>query len=213
MNHNDGQNARPVPRITIQAFCEDQQTSQTIHEASSDRRMSKVHVTVQMGGIQAATRVFTPMRPTPNLIIVESVQDREPMLAALDSMAEVCDEGTQVIVIGHVNDVLLYRQLVQRGVSEYLVAPLHPLQVIEGISNLYLDPEAEHVGRIISFIAAKGGVGSSTICHNTAYAVTRALDMDAVIADFDLPYGTGGTELQPGSDTGSCKRPEYTGTA
>ena len=69
-------------------------------------------------------RSFYREASTPNLIILESLQDHNTMLAELDRFAEVCDAGTKVIVIGHVNDVLLYRQLVTRGVSEYLVMPL-----------------------------------------------------------------------------------------
>ena len=63
------------------------------------------------------------------------------MLGELDRLAEVCDPGTKVIVIGHVNDVLLYRELLRRGVSEYVVAPVKVLQIIESISAIYTDPE------------------------------------------------------------------------
>ncbi len=43
---------------------------------------------------------------------------RSKPLECLDALAEVCDEGTRVVVIGHLNDVTLYRQLLQRGVSD-----------------------------------------------------------------------------------------------
>ena len=42
--------------------------------------------------------------PTPNLIVVESTLDRDTMLHELDQLAECCDSGTKVIVIGRVND-------------------------------------------------------------------------------------------------------------
>ena len=83
------------------------------------------------------------------------------MLAELDALAESCDAGTKVVVIGHVNDVVLYRELLKRGVSEYLVAPVSPLQLMESISNLYNDPDSDPVGHVFAFIGAKGGVGSS----------------------------------------------------
>jgi len=75
--------ARPVPRVTIQAFCEDQETSTTLEAVAKDRRFSKAHVTVQMGGVPAAVS-FYQQASSPNLIIVESVYDREPMLAGFD---------------------------------------------------------------------------------------------------------------------------------
>jgi len=181
--------ARPVPRVNIQAFCEDQDTAAVIEKASQDRRLAKAHVTVQMGGVQAAV-AFYKNASTPNLIIIESLFDRTEMLGEFDRLAEVCDPGTKVVAIGHVNDVLLYRELLRRGVSEYVVAPVTVPQIIESISAIYTDPETGPVGRVIAFAGAKGGSGSSTVCHNTAFAIASTLQSDVVIADFDLPFGT-----------------------
>lgn len=189
-----GMRVRVVPRISIQAFCESDDTAETIAAAATDRRLAKSHVTVQMGGARVAN-AFYQTAPTPNLIIVESSTDRDTMLSDLDQLAHVCDGGTKVLVIGAVNDVLLYRSLIQRGVSEYLVSPLKPLQVIDSISTLYTDPSAEPVGEIIAFIGAKGGSGSSTMCHNTAWAMSKLMTSDVVIADFDLPFGTAGLDF------------------
>ena len=134
----DPARARPVPRINIQAFCEDQDTAAVIEQASQDRRLAKAHVSVQMGGAQAAI-AFYKNASTPNLIIIESLLDRREMLGDLDRLAEVCDPCTKVIVVGHINDVLLYRELLRRGVSEYVVAPVRVLQIIESISSIYTD--------------------------------------------------------------------------
>lgn len=186
--------ARPIPRVNIQAFCEDQETATVIQRASEDRRLSKAHVTVQMGGVDASI-AFYRNASTPNLIIIESLLGRTEMLVELERLAEVCDPGTKVVAIGHVNDVLLYRELLRRGVSEYIVAPPKVAQVIESISNIYTDPETGPVGQVIAFIGAKGGSGSSTVCHNTAFAIAGALKNDVVIADLDLPFGTAGLDF------------------
>jgi pilus assembly protein CpaE len=186
--------ARPIPRVNIQAFCEDQDTGSVIQRAAQDRRLAKAHVTVQMGGVQAAV-AFYKNDSTPDLIIIESLLDRGLLLADLDRLAEVCDPGTKVIAIGHINDVLLYRELVRRGVSEYVVAPVKVNQIIESISTIYTDPETGPVGQVIAFVGAKGGSGSSTVCHNTAFAIASALKRDVVIADFDLPFGTAGLDF------------------
>ena len=186
--------ARPLPRINIQAFCEDQNTVNILQQASQDRRLSKTHVSVQMGGLDAASHYYRDA-PTPNLIIVETMQERDALLMDLDRLASVCDAGTKVIVIGHVNDVFLYRELLQRGVSEYLVMPLTVSQIMESLSNLYNDPSSEPLGRVIAFVGAKGGVGSSTICHNTAFVISQGVQSDVVIADMDLPFGTAGLDF------------------
>ena len=181
--------ARSIPRINIHAFCEDQDTATVVEKASQDWRLANAHVTVQMGGVHAAV-AFYKNASTPNLIIIESLFDRTHMLGELDRLAEVCDPDTKVIVIGHVNDVLLYRQLLRRGVSEYVVAPVKVMQIVESISNIYTHPETGPVGQVIAFVGGKGGSGSSTVCHNTAFAIASLLENDVVIADFDLPFGT-----------------------
>ena len=45
----------PVPRISIQAFCTSSDTAGTMQQAGEDRRMTKAHLKIQMGGITAAT--------------------------------------------------------------------------------------------------------------------------------------------------------------
>lgn len=185
---------RPLPRINIQAFCEDQKTANVLQQASKDRRFSKTHVSVQTGGLDAALHYYRNA-PTPNLIIIESMHKRDALLMDLDLLAPVCDSETKVIVIGHVNDVRLYREVLLRGVSEYLVMPLTVGQFMESLSNLYNDPASEPLGNVIAFVGAKGGVGSSTVCHNTAWAISHAIKSDVVIADLDLPFGTAGLDF------------------
>lgn len=187
-------NARPVPRISIQCFCESADTAEAIQIAAEDRRLAKAHVSVHMGGAQAGVAHYQES-PTPNLIIIESGLERDEMLYQLDSLAECCDAGTKVLVVGLLNDVLLYRELLRRGVSEYLVAPLSPLQLMEAISNLYNDPESDPVGNTVAFIGAKGGVGSSTICHNVAWTMSELMSTEVVIADLDLAFGTTGLDF------------------
>ncbi|MEO1545057.1 MAG: CtpF protein, partial [Pseudomonadota bacterium] len=119
MGGEAGTKARPIPRISIQVFCEAENTAEVTQVAAEDRRLTKAHVSIHMGGITAAVAHYQES-PTPNLIIVESRRDRTTLIAELDQLAECCDAGTRVIVIGHVNDVILYRELLKRGVSEYL---------------------------------------------------------------------------------------------
>lgn len=186
--------ARPIPRISIQAFCEDAVTAEVVQTAAEDRRLAKVHVSVHMGGVSAAVSHYQSS-PTPNLIIIESTQARAQLLQELGLLAESCDAGTKVIIIGRTNDVVLYRELLKRGVSEYLVAPISPLQLMESISNLYNDPQTDPVGNVVAFVGAKGGVGSSTLCHNVSWTMSELLKSHVVIADLDLAFGTTGLDF------------------
>jgi pilus assembly protein CpaE len=182
----------PAPRVSVQAFCETVETAAAVQSAGEDRRLGKAHLKIQMGGMAAAIEAYRSA-PTPNVIILET-EGRNNILAGLDQLASVCDAGTRVVVIGRVNDVALYRELVRRGVSDYLIAPVTPIDVVRSICNLFSAPEAKAVGRIIAVVGAKGGVGASTIAHNIAWAIARDLALDSVVADLDLAFGTAGLD-------------------
>jgi pilus assembly protein CpaE len=182
----------PAPRVSVQAFCETVETAAAVQSAGEDRRLSKAHIKIQMGGMAAAVEAYRSA-PTPNVIILET-EGHNDILAGLDHLATVCDPGTRVIVIGRINDVTLYRELVRRGVSDYVIAPIGTIDVVRAICGLFSSPEAKAVGRIIAVVGAKGGVGASTIAHNVAWAIARDLALDSVVADLDLAFGTAGLD-------------------
>ena len=182
----------PAPRVSVQAFCETVETAAAVQSAGEDRRLGKAHLKIQMGGMAAAIEAYRSA-PTPNVIVLES-DGRNDLLGGLDQLATVCDAGTRVVVIGRINDVMLYRELVRRGVSDYVLAPVGAIDVVRSICNLFSAPEAKAVGRIIAVVGAKGGVGASTISHNVAWAIARDLAMDSVVADLDLAFGTAGLD-------------------
>lgn len=190
-----------VPRINIGVFCDNQNTAQVLETAGKDRRMARAHMSVQLGGVLQAAQIYHG-ESTPNLVVVESHGDRAQIMAELAQFAEVCQPNTKVIVIGHVNDIILYRELMKNGVSDYLVAPINPVNFIETVANLYNDPKAAPLGKIIAFVGSKGGVGSSTIAHNIAYATSQNLDIETVLTDLDLSFGTAALNYnQEGSGT------------
>jgi pilus assembly protein CpaE len=183
----------PAPRISVQAFCEAVETAAVVHAAGEDRRLGKAHLKVQMGGITGAVEAYSTA-PTPNVIVIESESRGDDLLDGLDSLAAVCDAGTRVVVIGRHNDIALYRELIRRGVSEYVIGPVSAIDVVRSICGLFTAPDATPVGHIIAVIGAKGGVGASTIAHNMAWAVARDLKLDTVVADLDLGFGTAGLD-------------------
>ncbi len=184
----------PAPRVSVQAFCENVDTAAAVQAAGEDRRMAKAHLRIQMGGMAAAVEAYQSA-PTPNVIILESEGRGNEILSALDQLANSCDAGTRVVVIGSTNDVTLYRELVKRGVSDYLISPVSVLQVVRAICGLYSAPDAKPVGRIIAVVGAKGGVGASTVAHNIAFSIARDLTLDAVVTDLDLAFGTAGLDF------------------
>ena len=185
---------RPLPRVSIHAFCDTEQIYETIEAIASDRRMARVHLKAVMGGIRSATEFFSEAA-TPNLILLEANESYEQLVDDLDKLAEVCDVGTKVVLIGHINDVQMYRDLVRRGVSEYIVAPVGQIELIKSLSDLFGSPEAEPLGKSVAFIGAKGGVGSSTLAHNVGWSISSKYHQDVIISDFDIAFGTTGLDF------------------
>src|SRR5690606_9126402 len=58
------------------------------------------------------------------------------------------------------------------------------------ITSIFVDPEADPVGRSIAFMGAKGGVGSSTIAHNVGWTISNLFSNEVVVAVLDLALGT-----------------------
>lgn len=185
---------QPVPRISIHAFWTNSKTAEAIDKAARDRRLNKAHVAAFSGGIKKATEYYQDT-VTPNLILVETETADESVLDQLDALAQVCDAATKVVVIGPINDITLYRELMRQGVSEYMVTPLAPKQVMDTIAALYLDPAAPPLGRIVTFTGARGGVGSSTLAHNTAWSLSEQLRTGVTLVDYDLNFGTAGLDF------------------
>ncbi|WP_306117410.1 MULTISPECIES: CpaE family protein [unclassified Roseitalea] len=183
------QQVRPIPRISVQAFCETQAVASTIERMSEDRRMSKAQTRVYMGGLAAAVE-FYQSAPTPNLIFLEVTCGPDELMSRLNDLAEVCDPSTRVVVVGHHNDVALYRDLIRSGISEYMVAPVAIAELMNVISTLFVDPDADPLGRSVAFIGAKGGTGSSTLAHNVSWTISTLFNSEVVVADMDLPFGT-----------------------
>jgi pilus assembly protein CpaE len=183
----------PVPRVSIQAFCETPETAALVNAAIADRRMAKAHVKQNMGGAAAAVEAYRNA-PTPNVIVLEAPAGRSSLIEQLEELAQYCDAGTKVIVLGRTNDIILYRQLIARGVSEYLVAPFEVVDFVHAISHLFRTPGAKPLGRVVAVVGAKGGVGASTIAHNLAWSLASLTDMATIIADFDLAFGTAGLD-------------------
>jgi pilus assembly protein CpaE len=185
----DLDNLRPLPRISVHAFCESEELLKVMERCGNDRRMSKVSLRVTSGGTAAAANMFAST-PTPNLIILETRANARNLLTELAPLASVCDPTTKVVIVGYHNDIGLYRELIRNGISEYMVQPVGMPDLMAAMAAIFVDPDADPLGRSIAFIGAKGGVGASTIAHNCAFGISNLFSTETILADLDLPYGT-----------------------
>lgn len=190
-----------VPRVGIVAFCETQAAADMIAHASADRRMSRASVDVRVGGAARAIEFYRDSS-SPDLLILESRACSADLLGDLEGLAEVCDPGTRVVVIGASNDVMLYRDLTDRGIADYLVWPVSEPAVIAAVARVFRDVQPKTLGKTLAVIGAKGGVGASTVAHNVAWALAGELASNVILADMDLPFGTAGLDFNIDAEQG-----------
>lgn len=186
--------SQPIPRITLHAFMDRAADRESLAVACRDRRMVRVTNEIHEGSVASASEFYSN-QPTPNLLIVDVPKEREQAFAYLQKLAEACDLGTQVVVIGTLNDVGVYRDFMRQGISEYLVSPVSAVQFIETITNIYSVPGTQPLGKVHCFTGVSGGVGSSTIAHNVAWHLAETLRESTVVLDLDLAFGTLGLDF------------------
>lgn len=177
-----------VYRLSIEAFCCGADTAEALRAAVADRQLAKSRLGLMDGGLAAAIGHYAE-RPTPQVLVVEE-SDPALLRSRLDQLAEVCVAGTKVVVVGPVNDIRLYRELMAKGVADYLPAPVAARQLADSLTGLFADPASAPRARIVACWGARGGTGSSTMAQNLAWAAARHLGERVILIDLDLAFGT-----------------------
>ncbi len=132
--------------ISVQAFCATRRDrTTTCSAAAEDRRLAKAHLSVHMGGIAAAIDAYHTA-PTPNVIVLETEPDND-FLAGLDELRRPSAIPAPASSCSAVPATSApYRELVRRGVNDYVVGPVKVLDMVRSICSLFSASEAV-VGR------------------------------------------------------------------
>src|SRR5262249_51454540 len=110
-------------------------------------------------------------------------------------LADVCEPGTNVIAIGDHNDVGLYRDLHEAGVSYYLVKPLTRELLTKALTPKTNSGEmgkasvALKLGKMVAFVGARGGVGTTTLAANLAWHLANQQSRRVALVDLDVQQG------------------------
>src|SRR6516165_2122237 len=144
------------------------------------------------GGIAKAIEYLSEQR-SPNLLLVD-ISGVELPLSKIQELADVCEPGTNVIAIGDRNDVALFRDLQDSGVSNYLVKPVTRdllaravAPKVNGSGDMGRAPLK--LGKMVSFIGARGGVGTTTIAANFAWHLANRQSRRVALVDLDIQHG------------------------
>ena len=110
-------------------------------------------------------------------------------------MAQQCSSETRVMLLGAANDIHLYKQLIAMGLTDYFSGDTDAEQVLGSIERTFSDIDPNTQARVIAFIGAGGGVGSSSIAANTAWGLADTYEEKVTLVDLDLAFGTSSLEF------------------
>mgnify|MGYP000391918802 FL=1 len=187
-----------ILRINIGAFVLTDAVRDAVNALNEDRLFLRSTVAIQDGGMAAALD-FLSQRSTPELLVVETKAMDEELFNELNALAEVCQPGTKVIIIGAENDINLFKTLIDQGISQYFLETVTAEELKTAIVDAFADKTLNAKSRTIAFAGLRGGVGSSVLAHNVASELARLYDEDVIIVDLDIPFGTAALSynLQP----------------
>ena len=159
-----------------------------------DPKLRRCRIELQQGSIeQAATHLGAAREP--DLIIVESDKTGTELDADLETLSSNCSPETKVMLFGANNDISLYKRLIGMGITDYFAPDSSAEQVITAIEQTFLEGDASNLARVIAFMDANGGAGSSIIAANVAYCLADQYKQPVTIVDLDLTFGTVGLEF------------------
>ncbi|HMR30462.1 MAG TPA: AAA family ATPase [Geminicoccaceae bacterium] len=182
-------------RSQFRAFVQDDETRATVDQVLSDLMIPQA--SLHKGGIAQAVDMLGEVR-SPRLLVVD-ISGIELPLSAINDLAEVCEPGVTVIAIGDRNDVGLFRDLINRGISDYLVKPVTPallqrslLAAAEGASA---PRQTSRLGRLVAVVGTRGGVGATMFAANCAWDIANQRRRRVAVVDLDLQFGSVGLAL------------------
>ncbi len=152
--------------------------------------------TVHEGGVSAAIQ-FLVTEPPPRRLVVDLGESPDPV-TAVQMLRDTCAAETVILVLGAVNDVRLYRDVLRAGAADYIVKPVTKEAIEDALERALKNqeqgseakPGEAKLGRFIVFIGAKGGIGASTLATNCAWLLANEHRAKTVLVDFDLQFGT-----------------------
>ncbi len=191
----EGKNADSVAAECV-AFVGDNQTHNVVAAVTREYFAEPL---VRDGATQQVIEYLSESHP-PTVLIVD-VSDAASPLTAMMSLTAAIGEETRIIGIGAVNDITLYREIIDVGATDYLVKPVTEKALASAL--LRTDQQAapssvEQIAKVqerIAVIGARGGAGASSFAINLAWMLSDDLKQRTALVDLDLEFGTAALSL------------------
>lgn len=174
------------------AFAADDATHSALVEFARELYLPEEDIV--MGGVDAAVDKLSNMQ-TPEYLFVD-LADSDSPLDEMGKLSGVCDPGTQVVAIGSINDISLFRDMLSAGVADYLLKPITSDRLKQAYEAAHAKPASETAAGaagvqadIIMIVGSRGGVGASMIATNIAWLLGHEMNKKTALVDLDPYYG------------------------
>lgn len=171
-----------LPSSSVSIYTKDPETLRAAQETEKDWRFARVKIKTVDGDVETAIQAYKEYA-SPDLVMIQTDTIDEAFTDRLEALAGHCDEGTGAVVIGPVNDVNLYRRLIDMGVGDYLVRPIEKTVLADVIAKTLIEKIGITGSRLITFLGAKGGVGTSVLAQAMACGIADILGHKTVFLD------------------------------
>src|SRR5215472_10216935 len=192
-------------RACLMAFVADGETAASLETCLS--QLSFSDATIKTGGIARAIRHLGAERSPENIIV--DISGTDMPASRVHDLAQLCEPGVTVIAIGDRNDIGLYRDLVQAGVSEYVVKPITPQLLAKALAPKPAStqgiPVSRKLGKMVAFVGARGGVGTTTLAISLAWYLADRQKRRVLLLDLDLQNGDCALALNVSPTPGLCE--------
>jgi pilus assembly protein CpaE len=141
----------------------------------------------------------------PRILLVDLGESAAP-IAEVSAARAVGGPDLKLVVLGTVNDVALFRDLLSAGATDYLVKP--PTRealagVLERQSAAGTTPDG--LGQVIVFMGSRGGIGATTSAVSCAWLLAAEQGERIALVDLDLSFGTVALKLDLDPGSGLCE--------
>lgn len=178
-----------LPPASVTLFTSDKNSEEVFNGLQEDWRFARIIGDVQSGSIDEAIAYYQDYE-SPDLVIIQTDNVDDNLTDKLEELAGHCDENTAAMIIGPVNDVVLYRKLIGMGVSEYIVKPLEKEQFANDLASTLIERVGETGSRLVAVIGSKGGVGTTVLSEAVSWALSDNLGQKTFLMDASAGWST-----------------------
>ena len=182
-------------QLQFQAFINDRFSKEIVLQVIKELMIP--HASVVTGAIKDAVKTLDKQE-SPKILLVD-ISSSDMPLSDINDLAEVCEPNVDVIVIGDRNDVGIFRELLKFGVKDYLVKPISTALIKKALLEIDNKDDKKtangRTGKLVTFIGARGGVGSSLLASSVAWNISNKRNRKTALVDYDLQHGTAGLFL------------------